>query len=950
MQDATNREVISGLNKQIEDIKARMVDCDRALSTTRANEDQLKEQNMSLQAKIVTLEKQSGSIEQTSEQLTQLRADLGLKVATLDKTKSELDAKTGELRKLNTTNDELRSHLNELQEQLDAAPSAEAERKRLEEKHREDLETFKQNQDELYNDFRENEMANAANELQKMTSDHKRACEKLNEAAKQLDVSKQNLEKLSTDHASVISNMKKRIESADKIAADRKKEIDTLRSTLQSAQKASDEAGSLASQLANEKEALRKAVQEKDLLVEQMGQHRHKHTEDLNRLNQALRQCRTDGEETKKGLEAEVHAAEERGTLAIQQMQHSTEQRTEAEKAECEKRLEALQKSLQESQATLKSQIEQDQKFREEIESEEEKNQATIAELNNKILEAETQRDDAFADNEHLREDLAKAHNPKVTPSTDTASKATMQPPEVTNSKDPRLQNRHSQPDDTSLLRAATVPSQELRATDGIDRPAKKVLQANSTFENIRGLGNVVSARGHIVEESQSQSQSQMFQPSNYSHTQNGSSSREEIPSSRTFGGSTMNDSQQCFSAVSQLQNDGTQPGHSLPSERNRGPVVDESQLQSYGHFSNQPAPPTIHVESTQRAQDNTRGPVVEETQDMFFPSSQHFQHSSQGHTSLQQSLYTTQYNNFQFRARKEAESDMQIVPETQYDDTDSQASKPLFANFNAEAEMRKGKYHDLLSDPFDNTSTGNHALRNVPPRFRKPAPPPNTASKMVRPSTGSSSLSSLPSDGDMPSSSAAVAEKVSKTVHNFKTPESRSMAGQPRPTTSTPSVSSPGFVEQMAKGRSQNTYRAGASGNKSGGGHHSNHKEPRAAAPKRKAQSQVVGGYEQERKKKQAARGSEGDGHSLSELVASQNRGLRASGSSRATPRAATQPSRMQTFAGASSTSIRQTRNATRKLSKGEFVDVIIQEHLLILPLDEEINARFSQELGPAR
>lgn len=951
-QDATNREVISGLQKKLDDVNDRVAKTESTLTTARANEDKLKADNDSLQARVNTLQSQMTSTsEQDAANLSQLRDELNGKVTALQDMKSELNRKIDELGDLSAANEELQSKVNTLEVQVKESPNAatfEAEREKLKEKHRKELEVVNQDANEVIDAFRNKELSTATNDLKKMTHDRDQFSTKLADMSNDLEASKRQVEELRKKQVLNVSSMQEKIDSAEKLAADRKKDVDVLASNLQKAQRANDQADSLRDQLKAEKEALQKAVQEKDTLVEDVRHLRRERKEDEERLSRELQQSRTDREEMEKSLKEKVHAAEEGRTKSNKQMQDSTEKAISAERAKCDKQLQALQQSLQDSQADMKSRIEADEQFREELQkswqSEEKNYHDKVKDLGDKIADAEKQRDETVADNERLREDLAKALRP-VKLSAHAAPSAAVG---VAGSNDPRLQNRNSQSQDQSILREATALSQDLTIKKAPDHAAKKNIRSTAMDGNVNLHGSA-STHGPVVEESQLNQHLEF----DFSHRWSESPSKEVTPQSQAVHGSVVDESQQYFSAFSHLQTESRQSENSRPSGQPRGPIVEESQQQSYTAFS-QPqseghsrsdhflgqnqqniafrndirSSATVAVYSTDQTRINAmppqkhaadRGAIVEETQETVFPSSQH---REQDYRSQYQGSPMSPNFNKQSSRYQEAENDTQFVPETQYEPDEQVRSAP-FAKFNATASMRKGKEHEVVSEAFDNIPTRAGALRlqNIPPRFQKPVPPSNTATKMVRLGTSSSGLSSLSERGSLPSSSAAAPEMAMTRTSEHKTPEHRSWGEKSRPASGVPSVSSPAFVEQQAKSRTQYKYHTGGSGNKTGTHHHSNHKESRASAPKRKAQSQVIPGYEQERKKKQVNHSSQGDANGLSELVESQNRGMRAPSSTRNTPRASAQPSRMQTFAGASGSSTRQTRNSTRRMSKSKII-----------------------------
>lgn len=908
-QDATNREAISGLVKQIEDVNNRMADCNKDLTTTRENEAQLKEQNVVLEARIATLQSQGGPVEQDAAQLVQLKAELSLKVQALQTIKSELDAKASALREITLANAELRSQVSALQSQLQEGPTAvdfDIERTKLAEKHREEVKKIEEEMRSLATKWDDSQVSKAANTIKQLKADNSSYSKKLADMAKELETTKKRLELQGTNYPTT-SRMQGMIDSAEKLASDRKKEVDVLEARLTRSQHAENEVSQLKSQLVDAGEVARKAIQEKGSSIEQMRRVRRECKETENRLDQQLQQCRSDSEEMERRLNSAIQAAEEHGEAATKRMQESAEETIVAERRNHVRQVEALQKSLQDLRTDLQTRIETDEGFREDLQrswqNEEKKNQAKISELNDKISEAEAQRDEAIAENEQLREDLAKSHRP-----TASTTKGDFQPIGGAQSIDPRLQNRRPQPGNE-------LPSQ---------LPQEVIQHAVDQGTKPSHLSAPIP--GPIIEETQQEP----FSVSQYRDTQLsqrglvGSHSQQHYKfENQKERGSVVEESQQrSYDIFGASHKGGARQQLSVhPSERPRGPVVEESQQQS----SSSP--------SQLQDKQHGRGQLGEQCQQEFLPSSPDCQPSMAADSEKQ------------YRSRLEAESGTQFVPETQYEST-APVEMPSFAHFNSTSALRRGKEHEIASSAFESppNRAGSQPQRNAPRNFRKSMPPPNIATKMVRRGTDSSSLSSL-SQEDINSLAFVAPPTVHTTAGtNCRTPEPGTLGGKTQQSQSIASGSSPNFVEQMANGRSQNTYHhSGGSGQK-GVHHQTSHREPRVTGPKRKADSQVVPGYEQERKKKQANRSSQGDGHirssrgeghALSELVAAQNRMSQTPSSSRGEPRFLTQPSRMQTLAGATSSStIRQTRNTTRKLTKSRLFRPVFGEVIANLVL----------------
>lgn len=956
VQDATNREAVSNLQKIIEGVNARMADCKSKLSITQASEAQLKEHNITLQANIATLRSQILPGEKDFAQLAQLKAELSLKATVLETTKSELDSKASDLHKLAFTNGELTSQLNALNMQLAEASNAKSfatERTRLEEKHRREIESTKSEATAVITKISALQLSEAANALKKMTAEHAKASEKLAAVEKELVASKKQLDEVHCKHASEIVSMQKKIDSVETIAADWRREADSRESIVMTVHQALEEANSLKAQLSAEQEAVRKAVQEKDSLVEQIRQLRHECEEDEERTNEELKQCRANSKELGQRLMAELHAAEDRCIAITKEVQASAQELITAEKAKYDKQVEALHKSLQDSQFDLQTRIKADEEFSESLQkswqAEERKNQAERTDLNGKILQAEMQRDKAVVDNERLREDLAKVHSFMT-------SRAATNPPEdptrlaeVSSASDPRLQNRCPRPEDGNSSMAL---SQAIEAHKTTSRSAPTTLPHVKCGINV--LSTSAPTRGSIVEEPQQESS----HASNALCRESEQSSREGKPQSKKSRGSVVEESQypRISASSDPLDEDSNDLFEQLrQSKPASGTVIEESRQHPYlissqlrgngrqgegenhesSHYNNDSLDPQVLVQSTAHAgqhatpshhHDGFRGPIIEEPQRYAVPPSQEQKQLHQGDRLHHQSSYSSLQFDMQSGASLDVDTETQLVPETQFE-AGNQIEMPSFANFNAASTVRKGREHEVVHGAFDNPPLRTGA----PHHIQKSMPPSNTSTRMVPAS--SSSLSSIPSQHHYSSSPSAAATRDFLTAApRYKTPEVRSLGCKPQATQSIISGSSPGFVEQMANARTRTTYHSGGSSKKTGTDHHPNHKEPRAAAPKRKAQSQVVQGYEQEREKKSVNRSSRGfelsEGHTLSQMVASQNRDLQAPSSSHDTPHASSQSARMQTLAGTSSTSYtRQTRNTTRKLSKSRSITNCIVE-----------------------
>lgn len=942
VQDAEKKQTISFLHQKIEEVNARMTECESTLSLARVSETQLKEQNMSLQAKIANFQGQIRSGEQDSAQLTQLKAELDLKVIALQTTTSELDTKASALHSMTVINEDLQSRLDALNLRLNDIPSItdmETERIRLQEKHRQDIECAKNEASAVITKVKALELSDAANALKKTTAEHTKALKKLTSVEQELALSKQELNEFRGKHASEISGMQKKIDSAEVAAAAWKKEIESETLNRKTAQQAAEEVHLLKSQLSAENEAVRKAAQEKGSLLEKIRQLRQKSQEDEDRLNGALQQCRTDSEKFAQSMKAELRAAEERSAEVMRELQSSAEVTMEAEKEKYDKQIKALQKRVYDAQSDLQIRIKSDEDFREELQkswqSEERNNQTERKQLSGQILEAEKQRDQAIAENERLREDLLKAQSSSISKAAGNPVQESSRLVEGDLVSDPRLHNRHTQPKDGAGLRDAKAPSQASGLPEMTMRTSSTTSPAAGNDMTELSTSDPTHARGPVVDESQLAP----YRDVNAFHPTAARSRKEDMHRSRKFNGSVIERPQQPrLSVSSDLGAEPEDYQSELPwlTQSTQEPVFDEpqqhtihgsSQLMTDGAHTGQRTMPFDH-------QAAYRELFGEDSQRHILASSREQGLTQPWNLSQHQSSLFTRGANRQSEPHSNAENEILFVPETQVE-PETHIEKPSFANSNAASTMQEERERKVTSDTFSGPADRTIIARP----FRKTMPPPNTASRRVRTDAESSSLSSLSSLEHRSSSPSAAARTIPTTTTRQETPELRPFGGKAQRTQSIMSGSSDGFIGQMANARSKITYHSGGSGKKTDTYQHSNQKHSRASAPKRKAQSQVVQGYEQERKKMAINHSSQGnepshsghdDGYTLSQMMASQNKGLQAPGSLRDAPRASGRSARMRTLAGGGSVnSTRQTRNSTRKLSKSKWFVECVSENV---------------------
>ncbi|KAK4549367.1 hypothetical protein LTR36_006364 [Oleoguttula mirabilis] len=932
-QDAMHREAIHGLQDKLKASSLQATEATSRLSATQTQKDLLKEQNASLQAKLTALQTKSSPAENAHMHLSEVKAELDVKNEALESSRTDLSGKIEELRTLAAANANLQDQMQMLQRRLeevqnqvvDLAP----ERAELESKFKAQLEKEQREMaDHSRRTYIKDKMEND-NKLRQATCSKDNLQKQIQPLKEELAGTKAKLEELQGLSSKYTNDMEVRFREKQGLVLAKQQEVETLQASLKELEVHLKGDASLKSQydaLSTQHHALSTKVSAEKAKYQELVRERATVAKQAEDTQHALEESQSAEEEAK--AELEKHRAE--SVTALEDVEHQlTEAKEVADRAEAgvehykqsckdaiakaekqgEKNLEALQESLKEAKAALEKQEVSSKKFRAEIdeawrlEQEETRDASTKAKTD--VAEAQTQRDEALAESERLRTELAnmaskqaealrpqlQQHHVQQQPSSKGSTVSATRPrvPMLREGITPTASNKENEPpkprkkvdrNANAIMETGPVPVPEV-----LRRPesrAKDVAQ------------NQANARGPVVEESQPRG----ITPAPY--TGIGDDHRKESHKPTLFG--MFSDSDDMLDAASMRPK--------------LAQMVEETQFDdrfpSFAAFNNS-------MTSSHAARSKPPSSVFS------VPSLCGAGHKA--HTVHQSTTSEEQRKNHDAEAAQKAFNEFVV-----YDD--SQQLNDSSSTHHREARL-------VLQDSLSLSQADKDKYT-----FRKTYPVPNSASKMVhREEQDAQGTKRRRSDRSNTATSRGDAVYTPK-IRGEGRDAASSM--QPPNAAQKPAMhsSSPDFIHTAASARKTNTYHtpvgSGSAKRRLSRTNSGPTADPRLArreapaAPKRKAENYIVEGYEHERKKRltkgSTAAPADASRYSLrasthqpsiSDLPSMPSMSGR-SGSSQ--PHAAGPNSRMLTLAGGSS----RGSQGHKKMSK-----------------TKEYSARFAQELS---
>ncbi|KAK3691772.1 hypothetical protein LTR37_018430 [Vermiconidia calcicola] len=825
-----HREEMHSLNETLKACTDRIANYESDVSKVRDQDKQLTEQNASLQAKIDALQSNSTPAQNVQAQLREARAELDSKIKALNAAKTDLEAKSKEARSLNDSNTSLQDQLSSLQRQLKESQSDAAnlgpEREELHRKARDSELQMRKEMAEHIANVETQLKHDTGNALKKLTSDRERAGQEKKRLDDELATCKTQVMQLQKDRSSVTAKHAE-LDRMKKLSESQKQEIESLQASSSELRKAlkgdhslKQQYSTVSAQLASEKSKAQTTVDEKEALLRQVADLQHA-ADEANRAEELatseLEKRRREKEGALESLEkqlAEAKADSERSAAGLVRLKVSCKKAVDEANGKGHRQIKALQECLSEAQADLQKAKAEEERFRSELENTWKQEQQLFDErsdqLRRKVLDAERERDEALAANERLEEEKKVALDEQRSTLLEQlnrlkqrafAAEEQLPAKERPSSKGSSVPSRLHVPS----VREGLTPSASARSTEP-PRPRKKVdRNAKPTVE----VG-LIPAPEEIRPESR---------------RTNSAKSRESargpvVEQSQMASGYFADSQKQALKSTSRLGSLGSDLNDDMLSVRDGGSRQLSQTMNQTQLADGLPSFAALAQSTTQETRSKA-GASTLSAHSLNWPGVT----SRAGPRAPKGSGAMRTGDSFSIYADSQDINSSQAPPE----------------------ESFAGHRH--LQDSLSWSQAENDKYT-----FRKPAPHPNSGSKMAYP------------DGKVSSNATRrlsdTQQSESSTDNRSKTPVVRgeSRTGALKVAQNSTS-SSPDFVNaKNASGRKANTYYTpgGSAGKRRLSRTHSgNTVDPRLisreqpVAQKRKAPSQIVEGYEQERKKR---------------------------------------------------------------------------------------------------
>lgn len=901
-QDAARQEHSRELEEKLKETKDRLTVVDADLAGVQENERKLQEENRKLQTRLTGLQDRVAPTEDAHAQLNEVQIELNDKIKLLEAANVDSANKTEQMRAMSVSNTELKQQISSLQHQPadDRSHRVELaeEKQRLERKAREEVEKVQKDMDEHIRQFEAELKTQTSNELKRLTGERNRLEKKVKPLTEELSTCKTRIQDLEKELRSGSASNHAESEKLKSLTQSQKEEIKTLQTSLNTLTNAAKSDASLkkdytalAAQFESERQRLLQIGQDNSALTKQVENLRRSGEEAKvagDQVKVQLDQCRIDSGNAIKALENELtekRQAINRSQAGHEQLKKSCQDAIDDTNSKCERQVRALQERLSEAEGEVQAGRESAEKFRAEVEQGWEQLQqdfeTTKSELRTKISEVETERDEALQSNIGIQNRKQKDLDEQRKLLEERISEALRKAAVAEDQMKLMQQRPMENPNDSVRIRVPTI-AEHITPTEGLEngkvptRPRKKVDRINNTTiedgplpapEELRPASGATNLKGTektggpLVDESQDVAdfytapthQSAMVAPKRTTQA-------SFLPSDDML--SFVDDSQRPGPVVEETQQQEELPSFAAVTS-NFGTFSQPFELDSFPSMTSQTGLRDYdHIDSYERT----------------WPEGQ------------------SQYINKRPTNSKVLVEDSQPAAFAVYEDP--QSDRPT-ANTHSGQLQRQG------SLPWSQEEKDNFT-------FRKPFPPPNSASKRIRQIDPRSATAKQPLG---PSPNPATREPLK--IPGLGLRKESSELSDP-PTSAKSSTSS--FVPS-GSARKLTTYQnsGGSAGMRRSSRTQSNPiADPRLAArkqppaQKRKAEPQIFDGYEQERKKRTRAQTQ-----STSTAITSFPTMLSGSMSSQKPSSSSNSGPRMRNLAGGSS----RTVKGTKKLSKSKFL-----------------------------
>lgn len=473
-QSVTNRESILDLKQKLQASEKSAEQQAVDLKTLQSIEADLKQQNAMLQAQIESLSSEQAKV--TESQFNDISAELQLKSSELEATWADIATKEENLQRLTEDKARLEDKTKSLQQQLEAAiasaPSFDAEREQLGKEYAKKLDSVQKEVFRRANEFKVAENARVENEIRRLGHERDKLAEKVQTLQTQL-ASAQDQAKVTESTQQDLHKLRQQLEIAGqelKLLRTQKEELSTA---VEKSTHVQEQYTTLSAQYSAQQQHLQSAIGEKSTL----GKRVEALTQTESQLKQQLKESFDANKQVEAASEAKLRSEEERN----------------------KKRLDGLQERLAEAQGEVQRKEEELGQYKAQNEAgwtaQEDRHKEALAKANGRASQAEARRDEAAAENERLKSELAgKTQTATEVPLSQVLgaapSRAT-EPQSVQPTKPHRkIVNRQQ-------------PAQESKAAQANDDPTRHTVSPESQgyFERLDATVSQVS----IIEESQTQ-------------------------------------------------------------------------------------------------------------------------------------------------------------------------------------------------------------------------------------------------------------------------------------------------------------------------------------------------------------------------------------------------------------------------------------------------------------
>ena len=541
-----HHNVVGGLQEQLKASNSLIASEEVQKTAAIEQVGVLKQQNAALQTKVSALQSKTSPGENANVQLNETKLELEKTVTTLSATKADLDSKAEQLKTLTLANNSLGDQIKALQDRLhgiqsnndDSMPThiLEGKLKEAEERTRKKMAARIEN-------FELELKTKSNNELKKLHSEKNRLEKKIKPLQDEIASYKQQMNAAQIEKPAASEALKQELERTRKHNETQKSELESLQSTVKNLKQASVDGSALQEKLATlsvqldaEQSKLRHTSERSSGLQEQ-----------VKRLDDAREELELEKEETMQELsnlrmksdsrvttlqkdldEARDNAS--RSNAGLEAFKRSCDDVVKAANKDNDRKLQALQKQLTETQAELQSAREENETFFEGVEQswkdEQEGWRNKVADATKETTDMQASKAEAVAacesviqqlraeldqqrlsmqeENDNLQtqlqaaEEKSQAHQRPS--SKETKSSSRIQVPRVSDGKTPSTQ-------------AASATSKQPRApSKSIDRTKSEITQAGpiQTPEELRpdsrktnSANSKAATKGPVVEETQ---------------------------------------------------------------------------------------------------------------------------------------------------------------------------------------------------------------------------------------------------------------------------------------------------------------------------------------------------------------------------------------------------------------------------------------------------------------